>query len=96
MVTHTVGFIQNKVSVSKPALLDYADPTQRYRLLNDFTRELTDLCRKHGVAIYGGQLIPMNMDWHGPDAEKWEQYALNEDDFLVKGFWNQHPTVIER
>ena len=72
------------------------DPMQRYRLINDFTRELTELCCKHGVAIYGGQLAPLDLQWDGPDAEKWEQYALNEDDTLVRGFWNQHPTAVER
>lgn len=60
---------------------------------NDFTRALTDLCFQHGVAIEGGTVVPFNMAWNGPDAEKWEQYAI-DGDALVRGFWNQDPTVI--
>ena len=73
-----------------------ADPMQRYRLLNDFTRDLTELCRKHGIAISGAQIEPIDLDWNGADAEKWEQYAINEDDFLVRGFWNQHSKAVVR
>jgi hypothetical protein len=69
---------------------------ERYRMVNDFTRELTELCRRHGVAIDGGWLVPLDMEWKGPDAEKWEQYAINEDDGLVRGFWNQHPSLVVR
>ncbi len=73
-----------------------ADPMQRYRLLNDFTRDLTELCRKYGIAISGAQIESIDLDWNGADAEKWEQYAINEDDFLVRGFWNQHPKAVVR
>jgi FPC/CPF motif-containing protein YcgG len=72
------------------------EPMARHRLTTEFTRELTDLCRKHAVAIDGGRLESLDLNWNGPDAEKWEQYALNEDDFLVRGFWNQHPRAIVR
>ncbi len=76
--------------------LSEVDATRRYRLVNDFTRDLTELCRKYGLAIYGGKVERMDIGWRNHDAEIWEQYALNEDDVLVRGFWNQHPTVVER
>lgn len=77
-------------------MLSDIDPRKRVRIVNEFTRDLTELSRKHGLAIVGGYVVSLDMAWNGPDAEKWEQYALNEDDFLVRGFWNQHPRVIER
>lgn len=76
--------------------LSEVDPTRRYRLVNSFTCELTELSRKFGLAIYGGRVERMDIGWRNSDAEMWEQYALNEDDVLVRGFWNQHPTVVER
>ncbi len=71
-------------------LFSDVDPLRRYRKISQFTEELTDLCRKHGVAIVGGRVEQLDVSWKGPDAEQWEQYAINEDDFLVRGFWNQH------
>jgi hypothetical protein len=79
----------------KPVLSD-ADPMDRYRPLNAFTHDLTALCGKYGVAIEGGRLELINIHWNNVDAEKWEQYAINEDDFLVRGFWNQHAKAIVR
>lgn len=61
--------------------------------VNAFTQALTDLCREHGVAIEGGVVVPMDMSWNGPDAEKWEQYATDDSGALLRGFWNQAPTV---
>ena len=72
-------------------LFSDVDPLGRYRQTNDFTRELTDLCRKHGIAISGARIERLDLDWKGPDAEQWEQYAVNEDDFLMRGFWNHTP-----
>jgi hypothetical protein len=65
------------------------------RTTNEFTRALTDLCFQYGVAIEGGTILQMDMGWDGPDAEKWEQYAL-DGNAIVRGFWNQDPTVIVR
>jgi hypothetical protein len=61
-----------------------------------FTSALTAVCLEHGVAIDGGRVVQMDMTWSGPDAEKWEQYAVDSDGALVRGFWNQDPTVNER
>lgn len=77
-------------------LFSDVDPLRRYRQTNDFTRELTELCRKHGVAVVGGRIEQIDLDWKEPDAEQWEQYAVNEDDFLVRGFWNQHAKAVVR
>jgi len=61
-----------------------------------FTRALTALCLEHGAAIDGGHVVQMDMTWNGPDAEKWEQYAVDSDGALLRGFWNQDSKVSER
>jgi hypothetical protein len=69
-------------------MLSDVPPGRRYRKMNDFTRELDALTRRYGLAMYGARIEPIDLSWDGPDAEKWEQYALNEDDVLVRGFWD--------
>lgn len=59
--------------------------------LGAFAVALGDLCREHGVAIDGGSVRPIDMDWNGPDAEKWEQYAIGDSGVLLRGFWDQAP-----
>jgi hypothetical protein len=62
-------------------------------VVSPFTRALTALCQEHGVAIHGGYVAEIDMTWSGPDAEKWEQYAIDSDGaLLLRGFWNQAPT----
>ncbi len=84
---------ENSMETTGNALLCSSPASQRCRHTNEFTRALTELSRKFGIAIVGGQLEALDLAWNGPDAEKWEQYAINEDNFLVRGFWNQHSTV---
>jgi hypothetical protein len=69
-------------------MLSDVPPSRRYRKMSEFTRELDTLTRKYGLALYGARVEPIDLSWDGPDAEKWEQYALNEDDVLVRGFWD--------
>ena len=69
-------------------LLSNVPHSKRHRKMNEFTRELDALTRRHGLALYGAHVEPIDLSWNGPDAEKWEQYALNEDDVLVRGFWD--------
>lgn len=78
------------------AFLSSVPVAERCRQTNEFTRALTELSRKYGIVVVGGQLEPISLEWDGPDAEKWEQYAINEDNFLVRGFWNQHVTASAR
>jgi hypothetical protein len=52
----------------------------------DFTRELTDLCRKHGVGIEGGHVWEMDSKDTGPDADINPEYAINEEGYLVRTF----------
>jgi hypothetical protein len=67
------------------ALFSDVPTSQRCRQTNEFTNALTELSRKYGVAIVGGQIEPINVSWNGPDAEKWEQYAINEDNCAGPG-----------
>lgn len=60
---------------------------------NAFTAALTALCQEHGVAIHGGTVAPLDAAWNGPDAERWEQYAVDDTGALLRGFWNQAPTA---
>jgi hypothetical protein len=52
----------------------------------DFTRELTDLCRRHGIGIEGGHIWEMDTKDTGPDADANAEYAINEDGYLVRTF----------
>lgn len=66
------------------------DPLKRHRTMTHFTLALDKLSREHGFVIEGGYVRSIDLNWRACDAEQWEQYALNEDNFLVRGFWNHH------
>jgi hypothetical protein len=51
-----------------------------------FTRELAELCRKHGVGIEGGCIWEMDLSWTGPDADIRAEYAVDVDGLLVRTF----------
>lgn len=68
-------------------LLSKVPHDKRHREMNEFTKELDALTLRYGLALYGARAVPIDLAWDGPDAEKWERYALNEDDVLVRGFW---------
>jgi hypothetical protein len=54
--------------------------------LNAFTRELTELCRKHAVGIEGGQVWEMDMADTDHLADRWAMYAIDGEGNLVRTF----------
>jgi hypothetical protein len=55
---------------------------------SDFTRDLDELSRKHGLVLVGARVAPIDLSWNGPDAEKWAQYAITDAGILERGFWD--------
>jgi hypothetical protein len=54
--------------------------------IDDFTRELTELCRKHAVGIEGGQVWEMDMADTDHLADRWAMYAIDGEGNLVRTF----------
>jgi hypothetical protein len=54
--------------------------------IDDFTRELTELCRKHAVGIEGGQVWEMDMADTDHLADRWAMYAVDGEGNLVRTF----------
>ena len=68
------------VPAAKPP--DQPRPAER----TDFTRELTELCRRHAVGIEGGRVWGMDAAWKAPDADASAEYAIDADGGLVRTF----------